>query len=80
MKKIRDWFNALLSSMGLFGLFIGAFVAGLYCDRFGRKNSMIVWNAACCFILLAHTFMPEKFSFMIMRTLGQASHVSCFHS
>ena len=35
--------NALLTSMGMVGLFIGAFIAGMYSDKFGRKNAIIVW-------------------------------------
>jgi len=72
-----DWFNALLTAMGLFGLFIGAFIAGMYTDRFGRKNSIVVWSAVCAGCLVIHAFMPEQYSFMVMRTLGNgANHIA----
>ena len=71
-----DWFNALLEAMGLFGLFLGAFVAGMYNDRFGRKNGMLVWTTVELVCVTTHAFMPEKYSFLVMRVLGNGSHVS----
>ena len=71
-----NWFNALLTSMGLVGIFIGAFIAGLYTDRFGRKNAILVWSFISMAFLVAHSFMPDKYGFMICRTLGNGANVS----
>ena len=72
----ESWFNALLTSMGLLGPFFGDFITGMYTDRFGRKNAMLVWSAVCMACLVIHAFMPEKYSFMTMRTLGNGASVS----
>jgi len=72
----ESWFNALLTSMGLVGLFFGAFIAGMYTDRFGRKNAILVWAAVSTACLISHAFMPDKYSFMTMRTLGNGAYVS----
>ena len=79
----QNWFNAFLTSMGLFGLFLGAFTAGLYTDRFGRKNAILVWTAVATVCLVAHSFMPNQWGFMVFRTLGNganvSSYINCLH-
>ena len=62
--------------MGLVGLFFGAFIAGMYTDRFGRKNAISVWSGVLVVCLVLHAFMPDKYSFMTMRTLGSGAIVS----
>ena len=75
-----DWFNAFLTSMGLFGLFLGAFVAGMYTDKFGRKNAILVWQTVCAVLLVAHGTISDKYAFMVFRTLGNGANVSkIFH-
>ena len=69
------WFNALLTAMGFVGLFLGAFVATTYIDRFGRKNAILVSSAFTTGCLVIHAFMPDKYSFMILRVLGFGSSV-----
>ena len=61
--------------MGFVGLFLGAFVATNYTDRFGRKNAILVWSAISTGCLVIHAFMPDKYSFMILRVLGYGSNV-----
>ena len=70
-----SWFNALLESMGLFGLFLGALTASIYADRFGRKNAILVWSAISMGCLVIHAFMPDKYSFMVLRVLGNGANV-----
>ena len=36
--------NALLTSMGMVGQVIGSIGGGVYSDKFGRKNAIIVWE------------------------------------
>jgi OCT family organic cation transporter-like MFS transporter 4/5 len=64
--------------MGLLGLFFGAFIAGIYTDKFGRKNAIHVWNGICMLCLIAHSFMPDKYGFLIFRAIGNGANVSTF--
>ena len=69
------WFNSFLMAMAFVGLFLGAFVATTYIDRFGRKNAILVSSAFTTGCLVIHAFMPDKYSFMILRVLGFGSSV-----
>ena len=73
----QDEINALLTSMGMVGLFIGAFIAGLYADKFGRKNAIMVFTVLEVGCQVAHAFMPNVWGFMVFRVLGQmTNHVT----
>jgi OCT family organic cation transporter-like MFS transporter 4/5 len=56
-----EWFDSLSTAMGLFGLMLGAFVAGLYTDKFGRKNAILVWNFITMALLVIHAFMKRVY-------------------
>lgn len=68
-------FNAFLTSMGLFGLFLGAFIGGIYSDKFGRKNAILVWQTISALILVAHGTISNKYAYLVFRTLGTAANV-----
>lgn len=73
----QDELNALLTSMGMVGLFIGAFIAGLYADKFGRKNAIMVFTILEVACQVAHSFMPNVWGFMAFRVLSQlTNHVT----
>ena len=72
----QEWFNALLTSMGLFGLFLGSFIAGIYTDKFGRKNSILVWQTVCGLLMMAQGTISNKYAFMLFRTLANGANVS----
>ena len=38
----KEILNTYIVSAGSFGFLIGSLVAGIHCDTFGRKNSMMV--------------------------------------
>ena len=39
-----EWFDSLSTALGLLSLMMGAYIAGIYTDRFGRKHAIMVWN------------------------------------
>ena len=56
---------------------IGAYIAGIYVDRYGRKQAIMVWNFITAICLLIHAFMPNQYGFLVMRVLGNGlGHVS----
>ncbi|CAG5108274.1 Oidioi.mRNA.OKI2018_I69.chr1.g3718.t1.cds [Oikopleura dioica] len=72
-----EWFDSLSTSLALLMLAAGAFIAGIYGDRFGRKNAIQVWNFITAICLTIHAFAPNKYVFMIMRALGNGfGHIS----
>ncbi|CAG5108276.1 Oidioi.mRNA.OKI2018_I69.chr1.g3719.t1.cds [Oikopleura dioica] len=72
-----EWFDSLSTALGLLSLMIGAYIAGIYVDRFGRKNAIMVWNVITGICLTIHAFMPNQYGFLAMRVLGNGlGHVS----
>lgn len=65
-----EWFDSLSTAMGLVGLMIGAFIAGLYTDKFGRKNAILVWNFITMVFLIIHAFM-ERVNFELKIMFGK---------
>ena len=61
--------------MGLVGVMLGSFISGMYTDRFGRKNAIVVWMGVQTIVLTGHAFMPNDIGFMIMRMLGTVTQV-----
>ena len=71
-----DWMNALLMSMGLFGVLIGGFSGGMYTDRYGRKNTILVWVGIQSILLVILSVMPTAMGFLVLRVLVLATMVS----
>ena len=73
----QDSINALLTSMGSVGVFLGALIAGMYADKFGRKNAIMVFTFLLIGCQVAHSFMPNVWGFMAFRVLSQlTNHVT----
>ncbi|CAG5108361.1 Oidioi.mRNA.OKI2018_I69.chr1.g3758.t1.cds [Oikopleura dioica] len=69
-----EWFDSLSTALGLLSLMIGAYIAGIYVDRFGRKNAIMVWTQINGILLTIHAFMLRA---PTMRVLGNGfGHVS----
>ncbi|CAG5081478.1 Oidioi.mRNA.OKI2018_I69.PAR.g9887.t1.cds [Oikopleura dioica] len=43
-------------------------------NRFGRKNSLLVWHVVTMVLLFIHSLMPDKWGFLILRTLNNGTH------
>lgn len=72
-----EWFDSLSTALGLLSLMMGAYIAGIYTDRFGRKHAIMVWNTITAVCLTIHAFMPNQYGFLAMRVLGNGfGHVS----
>ena len=69
------WFNSFLMAMAFVGLFLGAFVATTYIDRFGRKNAILVWTAISTTCSVIQAFIPDKYSFLVFKLLVAGANV-----
>lgn len=71
----KSVFNALLTSIGLVGKMFGAFFSGMYTDRFGRKNAILVWEGIAMVFVLCQAFMPNEYGFLVFRALSSGAAV-----
>ena len=65
----KEWVSSLALTLAAVGDFVGALFAGVYVDRFGRKNGIV---AAAVVLTVAHVvcaFMPTIVLFLIVRIL-----------
>lgn len=65
----RDLMASLVSSLYFVGLTIGAFVCGIFSDRFGRKSTLLLSLYAQGVIGLCLSFVADFNWFSILRIL-----------
>ena len=65
----QNWLSALAITLATVGDFVGAIFAGVYVDRFGRKNGIVTATVVLTVAHLVLAFMPTFVSFLIVRTL-----------
>ena len=73
----EEWFDSLTTSLTLLSLMMGAYISGIYADKFGRKHAIMVWNLVTAVFLALLAFMPNQYGFLVMRVLSNGfGHVS----
>ena len=61
-----------MTSAGIIGQFIGAVFAGMYTDRFGRKNAILVFSALMAVFSVLQGILNSEIAFIICRILVMA--------
>lgn len=62
--------NTWMTAAGSFGFLLGSLLAGVHCDTFGRKNSMVVHTFTTSITLVLHGLIVNRYAFIILRCLG----------
>ena len=79
IKSGKDLASSLITSLGMVGKFMGALLAGWYTDKFGRKNSLMVYTFCHVVFTFAMAFCQNEWSFTAMRVMTMCVNVSDFH-
>ena len=65
----KKWLSALAITLAAVGDLVGAIFAGVYVDRFGRKNGIVTATVVLTVAHLVLAFVPTMVLFLIVRTL-----------
>ena len=76
IKSEKDLASSLITSLGMVGKFMGALLAGWYTDKFGRKNSLMVYTFCHVVFTFAMAFCQNEWSFTAMRVMTMCVNVS----
>ena len=79
IKSEKDLASSLITSLGMVGKFMGALLAGWYTDKFGRKNSLMVYTFCHVVFTFAMAFCQNEWSFTAMRVMTMCVNVSLKH-
>jgi len=78
IKSEKDLASSLITSLGMVGKFMGALLAGWYTDKFGRKNSLMVYTFCHVVFTFAMAFCQNEWSFTAMRVMTMCVNVSFY--
>ena len=68
--------NYTLTALCFMNEFFLAIISIIYTDRFGRKNAILVWTIVTFFAYIVHSFMTDKYGFLVLRAIEMGSNVS----
>jgi OCT family organic cation transporter-like MFS transporter 4/5 len=68
----EKWLGSLMTSSGIIGQFTGAVFAGMYTDRFGRKNAILVFSALMALFSILQGVLNSELGFIFCRILVMA--------
>ena len=65
-----------MTSAGIIGQWLGAIFAGIYADRFGRRNAVLVFSSLMAALSILQGILSNEYGFIICRILVMACSVS----
>ncbi|CAG5078959.1 Oidioi.mRNA.OKI2018_I69.PAR.g9134.t1.cds [Oikopleura dioica] len=68
----RSWLGSLMTSAGIIGQWLGAIFAGIYADRFGRRNAVFVFSSLMAALSIFQGVLNNEYGFIICRVLVMA--------
>jgi len=68
----------IIDSFMMFGLLVGSFIFGVLSDKIGRRHTLLIGILCCSLGNLIGAFMPNQWSYAILRIFGGAGGEGVF--